>query len=545
MDARFEVSRLESLLESAKLLNSSLELEAMLGHLLRTAMGRLVTIRGAVAIGAGDAPTLALARGLRGLEPGKPIERDAARDAGLELFFPIGDPAAPSGWLGLGKPARGTLEDGERDFIHALLGLAATSIANASAHGEVVRSNRALDQKIQELRALLDLVRGLAATIEPEEVAQMLVLTMAGRWALRKHGILTWKPGTEPIERRKGLDGLDTAALRAKVEEMAEDALRVGAGDVAGLPPGSVLFRLRSGDATSGVVICGPRPAGLAYTEADLDFGAGMAAQASVALDNAWHFRDTIVRRQLEQELQLAAGIQQDLFPKQMPELAASDLAARNRQARQVGGDYYDALCYSAGGPEQPHLLCVADIAGKGLPASLLMANIQATLRALLAPEASLRAIAARANDLLWASTPPSKYATAFFLRYDPQTGACEYVNGGHCEGVLLRASGEVELLGSTGLPVGLFPSREYDSAEFSMRPGDLLALVSDGVPDACTLSEQEFGMDRLVAALKEDPLAPAASIIERLFARLDEFAAAAPQYDDITVLVLKRVVAS
>ena len=180
----------------------------------------------------------------------------------------------------------------------------------------------------------------------------------------------------------------------------------------------------------------GARATGVAYTEGDLEFITSLVAQAAVALDNAWRFQDTLYRQHLEEELTLAASIQKDLFPARLPALAHTAAAARNRQAREVGGDYYDALPVVQPGPEAKHLFTVADISGKGVGASLLMANIQATLRAVLAGETCLTSVAARTSDLLHASTPGSKYATAIFVQYDPLTGACEYVTGGTTRGV-------------------------------------------------------------------------------------------------------------
>jgi len=523
----FEVSRLESLLESAKLLTASLELEDLLKHLLRTVMGRLLVSRGLVALQEGGMWRIAICRGVPAFKKDQPFDPQQAHSAGLETVFPIGDPAQPLGILALGAPARGELDPDERDFLQALLGLSASSISNARAHRQVIASNH-------ELRALLDLGRGLASTIEPEEVAQLLMLTLAGRWGVGKQAIFTWKDGQPPIRRAKGLDNIDPVAMRAALGE-STGPVRVD---------NLLLLPIRTGESTIGVVVCGPRLGGLPYTESDLDFGAGLIAQAAVALENAWHFRDTLYRQQLEKELNLAAGIQQDLFPKCMPQLIQTEIAARNRQARQVGGDYYDVLPFGASGPDKEHLLCVADISGKGISASLLMANIQATLRALLSGEASLTWIAARANDLLHASTPSNKYATAIFVRYDPTIGKCEYVNGGHNDGVILRADGSVELLGTTGLPVGLFPKRQFESAPFELHPGDLLAIYSDGVPEACTADGAEFSLERFIDCLRARSAEKPEVIIDHALEQIDSFVAGAPQHDDITLMVLKRTAA-
>ena len=207
-----------------------------------------------------------------------------------------------------------------------------------------------------------------------------------------------------------------------------------------------------------------------------------------------------------------------------------------------MGGDYYDVLPVGAGGADKPHLLCVADISGKGVSASLLMANIQATLRAVVTQDLPLPDLASRTNDLLWASTPPNKYATAFFARYDPVTGDCEYVNCGHCDGIVLRASGDVQMLTTTGLPVGLFPKRPFEQATFSLGPGDTLLLYSDGVSEANDKDYNEFSVERVVASLRAAAAEPGEKILDRLIEDIDAFAAGAPQFDDITMMVVKRL---
>jgi sigma-B regulation protein RsbU (phosphoserine phosphatase) len=221
-----------------------------------------------------------------------------------------------------------------------------------------------------------------------------------------------------------------------------------------------------------------------------------------------------------------------------MPELPHSALAARNRQARQVGGDYYDALPFGSSGK---YLLTVVDISGKGIGASLLMASIQATLRALLSVETTLVEVAAKTSDLLYRTTPPSKYATAIMVLYDPYTGECEFVNGGHNEGVVLRANGEIELLRATGVPMGLLPARTYDSTPFTLESGDILLIYSDGAVDACTEANDEFELDRLTATLTSARNDSPEAILDHTLAAIDEFVAGAPQFDDITMMVLKR----
>jgi len=539
-------SRLESLLESAQLLHASLDLDELLRHLLRSVMGRLLVGRGLIAVSEGGEMRLALVRGLPKLKAGEKFDEGEARLSGVELILPIGAEQDPVGLLGIGRPAGGPVGGEEVEFLNALLGIAASGIANARAHEEAHRLNQSLDQKIQELRTLLDLVRGLTSTLEPDDVARLLLLTLAGRWAVRRCAIAAWKPGHPTVLRERGTSLPDLRELQPELAAWPEAAL------VADLPEGGVkellraqqaaaVFPLRSGAETIGAAVLGPRPGGLAYGESDLDFGAGLVAQAVVAFENSWYFREAIERKKIEQELSVAASIQENLFPTSMPRLAGCDLAARNRPARQVGGDYYDALPVGAPGAEKPYLLCVADVSGKGLPASLLMSNIQATLRALLGRLPSLVELAAHINELLYATTPSNKYVTAILLEIDSLSGRCRYVNAGHTDCLLLRAGGEAAWLKATGTPLGLLPDLPYGEEGFELRPGDVLALYSDGVTEAQDVAEDEFGEARLADFLRPIAHQPAAEIVARVFDEIDRFAGAAPQYDDITLLVLKR----
>lgn len=532
-------SRLQALLESAKLLSSSLALPDLLAHLLRTVMGRLLVSKAVIAVDLDGSMRVALARGVPGLAKGAIFDEDIGRAAQLEGFFPIEQTDQTIGVLAIGRPARAVLEPEEEDFLKALLGLAASSIANAQAHEATVRSNEKLAQKVQELRALIDLVRGVSASLEPDDIAQMLILTLAGRWIISKHGLVTWKAGHSEIQRQKGLDVSFFPADKERWTQLAEPTL---APEDTPLPAGSLLLPLRSSAETFGVVVCGPRLNKQPYTEADIEFGAGLVAQAAVSFDNAWHFRDTLVRQQMEKEVALAASIQRDLFPAVLPQLAGCNIAAKNRQAKLVGGDYYDVLPIKGTALDLPHLLCVVDISGKGMFAALLMANIQATLRALLSREQPLSEMARQANNLLHATTPANRYATAFLAQYDPQTGLCQWVNCGHNDGVVLRKSGEVETMACTGIALGLFPKMTYEAQTFELHEGDIFAIYSDGVTEANNLEEQEFSLERFIGVLKAERERPANEIVDRVIEELDAFVGQAPQFDDITLMVMKRL---
>src|SRR5262245_33553046 len=550
MSTSLSSSRLEALLESAQLLHSSLNLDDLLRHLLRSFMGRLLATKGMIAVSQAGVMRLALVRGLPKLPVGEVFDEAKAREQGINLILPIGDQSNPVGLLAIARPYNREVDDEEMAFLRALLGIAASGIENARAHTEANQLNQALDQKGQELRTLLDLVRGLTSTLEPEEVAQLLMLTIAGRWAVRKYALVAWKEGHSPVMRFKGMARHRLADYRSYQTLVAgfPDAI-----SVADLPESEfktilrdeqaeVVFQINVGDKTTGgIVALGPRPGKLYYSEADLEFGTGLVAQAAVAFENSWYFREAIERKKVEQELDLAAGIQQNLFPAFLPRLENFDLAARNRPARQCGGDYYDALCIDGVDGGNSYLICVADVSGKGLPASLLMSNIQATLRALLGRIPSLTELSAHTNELLYLSTPSNKYVTAILVDLNPATGRIRFVNAGHTDCLLLRADGEEMWLKATGTPLGLLPGMGYEEQGLELLPGDLVALFSDGVTEAMDEEENEYGEARLAEFLRPIVNQSADVLVEKVIAEIDRYAGAAPQHDDITLFIIKR----
>lgn len=545
MPSSFDIPDLESLLESARLLHASLDLDDLLRHLLRTVMGRLVSARGLVAVSDGGILRVSLARGCRGIVAGDPFDEQRAREAGLSHFVRIGDALPPLGVLGL-SASRGALTAAEAAFLDALCGLAASGIANARNHGEVRRLNWRLDVKVQELRTLLELARALSSAEGPEEVAHLLGLSLAGQWAASRWAVLAARPGHAPVVRQKGTSLAWDEAWPREIEGLDEAVRLEGARGGAWLDRLrqerlALLFPLRSATGPFGLAAVGPRPGGRDYTEADCEFGAGVVAQAVVAFDNAWHQRDVVERKQIERELALAASIQQNLFPAALPAITGYGLAAMNRPARLVGGDYYDALAVSAARPGGRYVFCVADVSGKGVAASLLMSNIQATLRALLGTEASLAGLAHRINDLLYSSTPGNKYATAVLLATDPDTGDSHYVSAGHAEAVVIARCGAVRRFGATGLALGLFPGASYDEQRFVVEPGDVVALYSDGISEAQNGAGEEYGAERLIESLRRHAPSGASQILQGAIADLDAFVGGAPQHDDITLLVVKR----
>jgi sigma-B regulation protein RsbU (phosphoserine phosphatase) len=211
--------------------------------------------------------------------------------------------------------------------------------------------------------------------------------------------------------------------------------------------------------------------------------------------------------------------------------------------ASQVGGDYYDILPMGKTPDFRSYLFCVADVAGKGLVASLLMSNFQSMLLTLIDESLPLAEIANRLSSLLQVVPRRSRYVTSVMVQLDVVTRVCHYVNAGHTSGILLRAEGDLEWLSSTGFPIGMFADCTYQSEAFQLYSGSLVALFSDGFTDALDANGQEFGEGRLVDYLRRACGKPAKDIVEGAFDEINRFIGSAPQFDDITLLVFKSTV--
>jgi len=252
------------------------------------------------------------------------------------------------------------------------------------------------------------------------------------------------------------------------------------------------------------------------------------------------HRRRTLEKQEAErraaQELEIARQVQARLFPQSQSLTASLEYAGTCIQARQVGGDYHDYLDLGRG----RFGLVIADISGKGMPAALLMANLQANLRSQCAsasddPERLLCAV----NRLFYENTGESSYATLFFAEYDSQLQRLRYVNCGHLAPILLRRDNAIERLESTSTVLGLFKEWDCTIAEHRVHPGDLLALYTDGVTESCNEAEEEYGEQRLVDALRRHPDAPPQVLIASIVDEVRQFSFQ-EQFDDITVMVAR-----
>jgi phosphoserine phosphatase RsbU/P len=293
-----------------------------------------------------------------------------------------------------------------------------------------------------------------------------------------------------------------------------------------------------------GLIALGPKKSEEPYTPTDVRTLQSLAAQTGLTLEVAELVRtladQAAQRERMNREIEIASEVQQRLFPQRMPEIAGVSLAGMCRPASEVGGDYYDLIEMEDG-----HLgFAIGDVSGKGISAALIMASLRASLRGLVLDDpGDLARMMQKVNRLVYEASSSSRYATFFFATLDPETREFRYVNAGHNAPVLLKgASGELRRLEACGPVVGLLPLAGYEAESLILEPGDLLIAYTDGISEAMTAEDEEWGEARMLAAVPRRPNALAAEVLGEIFRAADEFTAGAEQHDDMTLLVMKLI---
>jgi sigma-B regulation protein RsbU (phosphoserine phosphatase) len=246
----------------------------------------------------------------------------------------------------------------------------------------------------------------------------------------------------------------------------------------------------------------------------------------------------------MKRDLEIAREIQRWLVPESPPQVAGADIAFATRPANTVGGDYYDAFLREVrdgGTPVNRLLLVIADVAGKSVPAALLMATFQASLRALASARQSLVELVTGMNRYACAhSLGGRRFTTAFFAELDPAARSLTYIGAGHNAPILRRGSGALERLQAGSLPLGIDPRVQFTVGTLTLAPGDLLVCFTDGVIEAVNSKDEDYGEARLLELVRNSSDESAASTLKRLMADVEKFVGATRQHDDITCLILR-----
>jgi sigma-B regulation protein RsbU (phosphoserine phosphatase) len=550
------------LFELSTIVNSSLDLSFILGTLLLTIMGKLMVSKAAVLLkkkegnfvvqyGKGIPKEYLMAEvaikksGQGGFAVKRSAKNALLTRIGIHRMFPIVTHGSLIGYCGVSENATVPVAKEQFRFVETLINISAAAIEKSMAFDEIREVNRKLDGRIQQLKTLFELGKDFSGILERDQLVRLFSLTLMGQIGTNRFAICL-KEG-ESIYSRIAPENLET--VKNLVCQMVTAPMLTE--EIPGSKKFAVfkehlkkdkiaaLIPLQMYNQVKGVLCLGERLRGGHFVHDDLEYIFSLANLAFVSLENARLFIETVEKRKLESDLLIAREIQQRLLPRELPSVGGFDIVASNISSKQVGGDYYDVIPTNDG----QVVLAIGDVSGKGTPASLLMANVQATVHALVPFNLALSQATARINDLIHKNTSADKFITFFWGRLDPVRKRFTYVNAGHNPPVVVRADGSVERLSHGGLILGVMKTIvPYQEGTIDLHPGDMIVFYTDGVSEAMDARGNDYTEERLESLIKGLSSRPAEEVHRTIIEEIQSFSTGAPQSDDITLLVLKTL---
>jgi sigma-B regulation protein RsbU (phosphoserine phosphatase) len=275
-----------------------------------------------------------------------------------------------------------------------------------------------------------------------------------------------------------------------------------------------------------------------AFDNHALELLLAFSSQAALSIERARMHEEILAGHRLHQQIDIARDIQRSFLPKSDPVLEGYDICGRNVPSEQVGGDYFDFIRIV----DDQTGIAIADVSGKGIPAALIMASVRASLIAEIRNNYSIRTICQKVNNLLCESLQPGNFVTALYSVLDSRNHILTFCNCGHDRPILMHGDGEIEYLIDGGPVFGVAPDAVYRERPIFLHRGDLVMLFTDGVTETFDQSDGEFGYKRLEQILKNNRNRSAESILEEVFKAVHDFAGPDHVFDDLTMIVLKRL---
>ncbi len=544
---------LSALVDFSNLINSSLDINFILNNLLFTCLTKFHTSRGII--------TFVNPNGQLYVKSGKGIdekillkypevyENNYNNSKELSLFNQKNKIAVSReiktstrllGVLFLGEKL--TLQPYEHEdlnFLNTICNIASTAIENSITFNTLKETNRILDSKVNQLSSLFDLSKELNGVIEIPVISKLLVFSIIGQLMVSKYAFIICSDNNLEIIESKFdnnilSDLLKECSSKTFSEITTKPEIRKNYPLLYKLNIQLIIPMQIKGE-TKGLILLGKRVNSQDFTNSDIDFISSVGSLAIMAIENAKMFVEMIEKQKIEKDLQLAKNIQKNLLPKILPKFSRLNIAAYNETARQVGGDYYEAIKLS----ENKLLTAIADVSGKGVQAALMMANLQAFLKSLVKQNLPLNEASNRINDLVSENTFDGGFITFFWAVIDEKEMKMTYVNAGHNPPVIYR-NGELIKLKKGGMLLGFMKTIvPYAEDTVEIQKGDLLVLFTDGITEAMDCEKNEYSDERLENFIRTNSSLPAQEFLDKLILDVRNFSEGTEQSDDITCLAI------
>lgn len=569
---------LNTLIEFSQLVSSKLDLRYILNNILLSTMGKLLISRGIVLIKSEDENDSDgfLIEAVKGLDLkflGKRVAAELPKlsvfefadlergndfftQTGLNYFFKIYFQNKLLGVLCLGKKLNGMpLANAEIILIETMLNLSASAIENTIRFNEVKSLNSDLNNKIRQLKSLFELSKEFNSNIiDKDSIVKLLSFTLLGNFGIRDFIIFS--------------RGSDNRFVLVK-DSRKDSEHKVDPEEVfpyGNTPPGfrktvrvthdtgiDFLEKLHKcgfelvipaviNNEVENIICLGSKLSRLPYSESDVEFLESIVNLSLISIRNSMLFKEYLEKQVMENDLKTARDIQIAMLPGKIPKINGYDFAGMNAPAKHVGGDYFDIISLN----ECKTAIVIADVSGKGTPASLLMSNIQSAVHSYMKiydeESFDIASVTSKINEMIYENTMPEKFITFFWGILDCKLNRMQYINAGHNPPYLFTRNG-LKKLDKGGFMIGILDTGvSYEVGEAYFESGDTIVLYTDGVTEAQDVNSDEYGEDRLERICVENLGKQSSDLMKTIADDVSKFASGAPQYDDITLIVGRKI---
>lgn len=545
---------LSALVDFGNLINSSLQTDFILNNLLLTSFSKFHITKGLVVVVNDGELNYVVAKGL----PKNVIddfpnihEKDYQISVELDEYLlkhklvhsqEIHSANKLIGVIFLGERLSGEKYSSEDSkFLQTFLNISATALENSLSINKLKVANNNLDTKVHQLSALFDLSKEFSGILEIPLISKLLGFSIIGQLLVSKYAVVIFNENeSEILESKFNSELFKKKIALLDIDEIQKPILCDGEIETQYSPLFAMdielIVPMQIKQKTKGLILLGHRNTGQKYSKSDIEFVASIGSLAIISIENSLLFKEAIEKQKLEKDLEIAKKIQRNLLPSKLPKMKNFEIAAFNSAAKQVGGDYYDAIKLGDG----KVLLAIADVSGKGVQAALLMANLQAFLQSISKQNKELVDASNLLNDLVSENTSDGRFITFFWGILNDENMNFESVNMGHNPPLLLR-NGVISKLKNGGMLMGVMPTlTPYKNEVTKLKENDLIIMFTDGITEAMDKENNEFSDERLEKLSLTLNHLSADDALEKILSEVDIFTSGMEQSDDITCIVVK-----
>ncbi|MEJ5306294.1 MAG: GAF domain-containing SpoIIE family protein phosphatase [Ignavibacteria bacterium] len=435
--------------------------------------------------------------------------------------------------------SKSNLTKEESDLFESIISLTAVVIENVMMINRIDTANRKLQQKISQTRSLFELSKEFSLLLNESDVYKFLSYTVMGNFMITRFALIGIDGNKKEIigsnfENEKLLNLIEKLSYEAISLIITKDNTQlIDSTQELGI---SLIIPLEIKNKITGLMVCGDRLTKTPFTEDEIEFLQSLGSIAAISLENIKLFREMIEKQKIEEDIRIAREIQKNLFPKSFPQSNAFELFGMNLPSKKVGGDYFDCFRIS----DDKLLILISDVVGKGIPASLIMSNLQAMIKTIASKNFEIKEATQDINNLMKKNLATGNFITFFWGILDEQKRTLEYVNAGHNPPFLIRQD-QIKKLDKGGIILGIMETyTPYESEVVKLQTGDLICLYTDGFIEATDQNENEFSEERFIESLIKYKNYPPEIITNKLIDDVLTFSSNKSELDDLTILLIK-----